>query len=445
MDSLLDFVVHINSQIGISLPSGWQTLPSIRVAQLFVSGVNRYFFQTHSGIGTTEFQGEELQYFSEFHKFWESHHREILNATINTFKAHHVAMLLNEAIRLYGEQLLYVPDRTHGIGVKAIAQVRFLTANQDFREPPSDAYGKYLSNPYQFDANDVNAEPDKFLTFLGMTGLSQNDKRRDYARNAANLLLQHGITAYDLRSYCDNDARKIRDMLISAPNAGYGSKKANMFIRDMVELKVWEDLDYYDSIDVASDINTMKLSLRTGIISTDIPLVSSFLDMFCHQYGYIDNMSALAWRTVWEQWKTLPDSLAPKSPCMIDYLLYNIGRSYCRDNLVRYLCESGHSFYYFGARLGKCRVCRNRATPSVRFLPCQVSAMDLPRDDGELMLRSDNLFRLFDGKCIFEEACNPQGPDFKQLDPPKSISIKGQTGWTNAYADSERGGGGLMS
>ena len=76
-----------------------------------------------------------------------------------------------------------------------------------------------------------------------------------------------------------------------------------MFIRDMVELGVWPDLSGFDRVDVASDINTMKLALRTGILKTDIPLISSFLDIFCYQYGYIDEMSAQAWRVVWEEWK----------------------------------------------------------------------------------------------------------------------------------------------
>ena len=36
--------------------------------------------------------------------------------------------------------------------------------------------------------------------------------------------------------------------------------------------------DNFDKIDVASDINTMKVAFRTRILKTEIPLVSSFLD-----------------------------------------------------------------------------------------------------------------------------------------------------------------------
>lgn len=52
-----------------------------------------------------------------------------------------------------------------------------------------------------------------------------------------------------------------------------------MFLRDMVVLGIWQNVDGFDKIDVASDINTIKVALRTGIIKTEIPLVSSFLDI----------------------------------------------------------------------------------------------------------------------------------------------------------------------
>jgi len=216
----------------------------------------------------------------------------------------------------------------------------------------------------------------------------------------------------------------------------------------MVELDVWPDLEHFDKVDVASDINTMKIALRTRILQTDIPLLSSFLDIFCYQYGYIDEMSAKAWRTVWQEWQTLDAGTAPRSPCLMDFLLYRVGREYCKDNLVTYRCEIGHTFYHFGARLRKCRVCnrkeRSSAFPIARQLPCQVSVENLPRENGGLLLSASNLLYTFDGVCIFEDVCQPKTEAFRQLDPPKSISIKGRTSWTSAYANRERGGGGMM-
>lgn len=46
-------------------------------------------------------------------------------------------------------------------------------------------------------------------------------------------------------------------------------------------------------------------------------------------------------------------------------------------------------------------------------------------------------------QCPFKSICDEYG--MKQLLPPKSISIMGQTGWTTAYTDKDAGGGGLMA
>jgi len=212
---------------------------------------------------------------------------------------------------------------------------------------------------------------------------------------------------------------------------------------------VWPELQHFDRVDVASDINTMKLALRTRILQTDIPLLSSFLDIFCYQYGYIDEMSAKAWRAVWEEWQQVDPATVPLSPCQMDFLLYRIGREYCDEKVVQYVCEDGHTFYYFGARLKNCRLCRDagkrvRAYAHIRFLPCQLDSADLPRERGQLLLSDNNLLKTFDGVCILEATCRPKTKSFRALNPPKSISIKGQTSWTNSYAYRDKGGGGMM-
>lgn len=449
MENFKRFIKEINQRMGISLPSLWTGLTEIQLAQLFLEKLNEYFFQTYEGIGFTTFNGEEYQYFSEFHKFWEAHHKEILNAKIGEGQTELAAHALSNVIKRYGKEILGVTHQTKGLQPQAIAQVRFFTANQDFREPPESQFEKYFEDPTRFDPQEIIDEPEDFLKFLGMTRLSQTDKRRDFAFNAARFLLEKDISAFDIAKYYNNNAGQIREALINSPNMGYGFKKANMFIRDMVELGVWPQLLDFDKIDVASDINTMKLALRTRILQTDIPLLSSFLDIFCYQYSYIDEMSAKAWRTVWEKWIKLDPFNSPLSPCQMDFLLYRIGREYCNDIVVEYECENRHVFYHFGARLKNCPICRKRkiktsAYPKKRFLPCQLESSKLPRENGELLLKEDNLLKFFNGVCIFENVCNPRIDGFNSLNPPKSISIKGQTSWTNSYAFRERGGGGMM-
>jgi len=445
-----DFLFELSTSMGATVPEAWQTTSEAELASIFLSKLNAYFFQTYRGIGLAEFEDEELQYFSDFHRFWEGNHREILNAHIDDTQAGLTAKCLSQAIRSFGPAVLAVTYSTRGLPLPAVAQVRFFTANQDFRQPPEDQFDRFLEDPGRFDATTISEEPVRFLSYLKMTSLSQTDKRTDFARNAAHFLLARGIRAIDIAQHYNQDAVAIRRALVDEPNMGYGLKKANMFIRDMFELGAWPQLQGIEQIDVASDINTMKLALRTGILRTGIPLLSSFLDQFCYQYGYIDEMSARAWREVWHHWVEADPETAPSSPCQMDYLLYRIGREYCKDNLVRYTCGAGHTFYHFGAGLKLCRMCaqsrvRTDAQPGERLLPCQVESASLPREDGQLLLPSDNLLKTFDGVCIFEPACRPKDQGFRLLDPPKSISVKGQTGWTSSYAIRERGGGGMMA
>lgn len=447
--SFKNFFERLIARIEIPLPESWADLSEIQIAKRFLEKVNEYFYQTYEGIGTTLFNEDELKYFSEFQKFWEVKHREIINARVNDNRASIAARLLREAVSRYGSAILDVTLNTRGLGPQAIAQVRFFTANQDFRKPPEDQFAKYLEDPTQFQPEGIAENPEGFLKFLGMTRLSQTDKRLDYARNAARFLVALGMDAFDLAAHFGHDAVRLQETLIQAPNMGYGPKKTNMFIRDMAALGVWTQLQHFEAVDVASDRNTMKLALRTGVLHTEMPLLSSFLDIFCHQYTYIDEMSALAWRRVWEEWRKADPQTAPDSPCRLDFLLYRLGREYCKDMLAEYICERGHVFYHFGGRLRNCRLCAlERQRIAVRrrrlLLPCQADVEQLPRENGRLLMDADNLLSTFGGVCVFAALCQPNAPDFKPLDAPRSISIKGQTSWTDSYADKERGGGGMM-
>lgn len=135
----------------------------------------------------------------------------------------------------------------------------------------------------------------------------------------------------------------MRNDLIAC-NAGYGNKKADMFVRDMVVLGIWQNVTGFERINVASDVNTIKVALRTGIIRAAIPLVSSFLDIFCYQYEYIDEMNAAAWRRVWEIWTKKYPQESISSPCLMDYFVYNVvGRQFCKESLIFLLALMGMS------------------------------------------------------------------------------------------------------
>lgn len=124
-----------------------------------------------------------------------------------------------------------------------------------------------------------------------------------------------------------------------------------MFVRDMVVLGIWQNVTDFERINVASDVNTIKVALKTGIIRTAIPLVSSFLDIFCYQYEYIDDMNAAAWRRVWEIWKQKYPKESISSPCLMDYFVYNVvGRQFCKESLPIFTCPNGHIFRWHSAK-----------------------------------------------------------------------------------------------
>lgn len=443
---LRDIVENFQNKTGKILLDDWETiLDDIVFARLLLERLNSHFFQIEEEVGISALDRIEYQYLPAFHKYWETHHPEIINARIDRQQARLAARALHEASRVYGSSIFDVMLDTHGLPDDAIAQVRFFTANQDFRKPSEDQFGKYLEDHTQFDKRVILDDPARFLDFMGISSSSQTDKRLDYAKHAAEFLMERDIIAYEIAAYFDNDAKMIRDAFLENVGMGYGRKKTDMFIRDMAVLGVWPELTNLHEIDVASDRNTMKLALRTQILQTDIPLLSSFLDIFGYQYGYTDSMSAAAWRAVWEEWQAIDPATAPSAPCMMDFILYRIGREYCDDKLVEFVCENGHNFFYFGAQKKLCVECRAKITPVQRILPCQAEAEQLPRyENGALQLNESNLLRVFDGRCIFESTCRPKSPEFRKLSPPKAISIIGRTGWTESYAYKDEGGGGMM-
>ena len=450
-----EFLADIGRDAHLALPHDWNALDEIQLAQRFLTLANRFFFQTSDQIGLTDFDGEEFQYFSEFHRFWETNHQRIINCRIDRGQARLAAEAFIDTLENHGHEIFELNHNLHGLTVQQLAQVRFFTASQDFRQPPENQFAIFLEQPEVFERQAVQEDPDAFLGSMGLNRLSQSDKRRDFAKNSARFLNELNIDAYGIADRYNNDAVAIRAAIMAIGNTGYGAKKTNMFIRDMFVWHVWPNLENIELIDVASDLNTMKVALRARILQTDIPLLSSFLDIFCHQYGYIDNMSARAWRVVWEEWVELDSETAPESPCMLDFFIYRLGREYCMPKAGRYECEGGHHFWRFGNRLveRRCPICDGQR-PGVRrmarltdyLLPCQVPPNELPRnDDGSLLMDADNLFHVLDGNCLFTPVCRPNTPEFRLTMPPKSISVKGQTGWTEAYSYQAQGGGGLSS
>lgn len=442
MEKITDFCNDIK---GILNDSNSLSIPSARKV---VKTINDFLYTNYDGIGGTNILGEFRDYLSDFHKFWELHHKEILDCKIDENKCVAVAIALH---RIYleseGEAFRELFD-TCGLDNEDVCRIRFLTANQDFRGSLdfSKLVEVFKSDNSIFDEEIISEDPASFLNSISISTKSQNDKRNVYAKTISKFLLSKGCTPYELINYYNRDIYKLREAIIGCKGAGFGNKKTDMFLRDMVVLGVWDNVIGFDRIDVASDVNTIKVALRTGIINTEIPLVSSFLDIFCYQYQHIETMNAMAWRRVWEIWCELFPDECLESPCLIDYFVYNvIGRQFCKESLYQFECETHkHSFMWHSGNNKTCQVClkegvkRVKANVISRMLPCSCN-------EGYIALKETPYVRsLPKGKdvteCPFKNICQDNN-----LQPPKSISILGQTGWTTAYSKRGDGGGGLMA
>lgn len=422
-------------------------LLNIDAAREVVQQLNEFLYTTHPNIGTIQTLGTTFNYFSDFHKFWHQHHKEILNCQIDDHCCELVADALHSVYLRTSGTAFHSVYNTCGLSKEDVCRIRILTANQDFRGSRSftDLASVFLSDPSTFDENNIETDPATFLKYIEVGGLSQNDKRLSYAQNISRFLLSHRCSPYDLIDCYNRDIFALRNDIIQS-NSGYGNKKADMFIRDMVVLGIWTNVTGFENINVASDINTIKVALRTGIIKTEIPLVSSFLDIFCYQYGYIDDMNAAAWRRVWEIWTEKYPRETVASPCLMDYFVYNVvGRQFCKESLAIFQCTNGHEFRWHSARNSTCQVCYNHG---IRRVPATLVHKCMPCEDKDgriAILNTDYVKSSPENQkfteCPFSNICR----DKKHLMPPKSISIMGQTGWQSAYAKKGDGGGGLMA
>ncbi len=431
---------------------GWGRTESenLDCARRIVSEINRFLFERRANAAMIDVLGQKLPYFSDFHEFWHNHHEEILGLWIDRATAERIADKLHEVyVQTQGRAFSELYD-TCGLTPEDVCKIRLLSGNQDFRGSRSfaDMARVFENDPSVFDIDNIISDPEGFLSALGITRLSQGDKRAQYAAKFASFVKSHGGTPIGLAGYFGNDVSALRSAMISCEGAGYGNKKTDMVIRDMVVHDIWRNVTGFEKIDVASDVNTVGVALRTGLLRSKIPLVSSFLDEFCYQYGHVDSKNAEAWREVWKIWMARHPEDGISSPCLLDYFIYDvIGRQFCKKSLAIFRCEQGHLFRWHSGQNRTCQVCfangrkREKAVLVSRVMPCT-------DDEGSVAISKTEYVKSGLApkgmtQCPFKEICDDFGK--RNLQPPKSISIFGQTGWSTAYSIEGDGGGGLMA
>lgn len=441
MELLFNFAHKINEVINKS------NSLDVESARKIVSLINDFLYTTHADIGMVKALGQEFNYFSDFHKFWHNHYAEILECKVNDEACKKVAIALHDIYKLTNGEAFKGSWETYKMSPQDICRIRLLTANQDFRGSLNfkELIDYYNSDHSIFDEKSIYEDPASFISSIGLSNKSQTDKRIKYAKNISEFVMKNADSPFEIIKSFGNDVSVFRKALIES-NSGFGFKKADMLIRDMVVLGVWPDIKGFDAIDVASDVNTMKVALRTGIITTAIPLVSSFIDIFCYQYGYIESINAKAWRRVWEMWCELFPGESLQSPCLLDYFVYNVvGKQFCGEHLSIFKCkDKNHIFRWHSGRNKTCQICYNEGRRNIK---AEVIDKACPCCDPEghvAILQTEFVKNLPQYKkikaCPFSDICKS-----KYLNPPKSISIKGQTGWETAYVIKGQGGGGLMS
>ena len=362
--------------------------------------LSQYFYQSNSAL--------EARYFSEFHKYWESNHKDIINPVIDKNACLELARALEE---LYKYNVIKTQLDPLDLSKEEIARVRFFTTIQDFKidiNAKVNPFELQKRFPELFKPEDIVKNPhniNKLLNYLGAT--DQGDKRQKWMLKAAQLLIdEYEGEAINIANKNSDDVNEIVGALTEGQDKyGYSIKKTHIFIRDLLDLRVWYGLKNIEMLDTVSDQNTMRIALRTGILKTKTPLISSFLDVYCYQYSLIDEYNRKAWREVWIQWAKIKDNHRPVTPASYDYLIYRMGKVACKKTS---------------------RIC----PPNKKVSEQKYKKLD-----------SQDRLIFKDEYCIFAKICKLEN---KILNPPRSISQKQRTGWDNAKTN-EGGGGGLSS
>jgi hypothetical protein len=403
MNDFIDFLRRLAAHMGLTLADELVSpneAGQCAMAANILAEINRFFFQRISTVP----QG----YVSQFHVFWEKYHERVLDPKVDIPSCLKVARVLES---IYRENEVRVQLDPLDLSKEQVAQVRFFTAIQDFKldiGKKGNPFEIYKRKPECFEPARLLKNEllvDTFLTLIGVE--SQRDKRKDWMLKSAQFLLtDYDGCAYAICQKHHGDAQAIRHALTVTEGYGFSKKKADMLLRDLADLAVWRYRSNADTIDVMSDANTMRIALRTGILRFRIPLLASYLDVYCYQYELADRKNTEAWRQVWIEWAKIAGNHRPPTPASVDYLIYRMGKLSCKR--------------------------------SSRKCPPEAPAN---RKKIESLLAQDQLLYDNEGYCIFKEICPMER---KPLQPPKSISILGQTGWQSGLTN-EGGGGGISS
>lgn len=164
MESFSKYFKTLLNQVGYQKENDF----TIEEVRFILSKTNEYFYTYSQNLGTTFILEDNYEYFSEFHKFWEKYHRQILNPTIIENKCNEVVEILNKLYLDYGKELYYELYDTFALNPDEICLIRYFSANQDFRGSRdfADLARIYSDDPTIFDVRKIYNDPEDFLRRL---------------------------------------------------------------------------------------------------------------------------------------------------------------------------------------------------------------------------------------------------------------------------------------
>src|SRR5574344_848007 len=118
MDELSNFVHRLTNIIhSVAL--------RIEDARNVIRQINEFLYNNYEGIGKTQALEQEFDYLSDFHKYWEKHHKEILNCEIDKEKCQQVADALHHIYVLTSGSAFQSVWNTCNLKKEEICKIRF--------------------------------------------------------------------------------------------------------------------------------------------------------------------------------------------------------------------------------------------------------------------------------------------------------------------------------
>lgn len=131
---------------------------SVAGARQIIYELNRFLYTNREGIGTTWALEAEREYFSDFHKYWEAHYKDVLDPMVDDTQCEIVADALHDVFGMSPEAFTELYD-TCGLEKKTSAASASSAHLKTSGGRASSRSSRRYSNPTQ-----ASSHPSEFTT-----------------------------------------------------------------------------------------------------------------------------------------------------------------------------------------------------------------------------------------------------------------------------------------